>query len=114
MAKEVLLYGEMYSWSARDFISAVEDAKGSDLSVRVNSMGGDVDYGYGMIAKFKEFEGKKSVKVDGSAASMAAFSPCTQTMLRRWTFQLSPFTVQLIPNGLSAMRSKWMDTVNRY
>jgi ATP-dependent protease ClpP protease subunit len=73
MAKEVLLYGEMYSYSARDFIRSVEEAKGSDLSVRVNSMGGDVDYGYGMIAKFKEFEGKKSVKVDGSAASMAAF-----------------------------------------
>lgn len=73
MAKEVLLYGEMYSYTAREFIRAVEDAKGTDMTVRVNSMGGDVDYGYGMIAKFKEFEGRKVVKVDGSAASMAAF-----------------------------------------
>jgi ATP-dependent Clp protease, protease subunit len=73
MAKEVLIYGEIFSYSAREFIRAVEDAKGSDLTTRINSNGGDVDYGYGMIAKYKEFEGKKTVKVDGSAASMAAF-----------------------------------------
>ena len=72
MAKEVLLYGEIYSSSAREFIRAVNDAEGDDVIVRVNSNGGDVDYGYGMIAKFNEFKGKKSVKVDGSAASMAA------------------------------------------
>lgn len=70
---EVLLYGEIYSWSARDFIDALSDATGQDITIRVNSNGGDVDYGYGMIAKFKEIESKKVVKVDGSAASMAAF-----------------------------------------
>jgi ATP-dependent protease ClpP protease subunit len=73
MAKEVLLYGDIYSERARQFISALTDAEGQDISVRVNSSGGDVDYGWGMVAKFSEFKGKKTVKVDGSAASMAAF-----------------------------------------
>jgi len=73
MAKEVLLYGDIYSERARQFITALTDAEGQDLSVRVNSNGGDVEYGWGMVAKFAEFKGKKSVKVDGSAASMAAY-----------------------------------------
>jgi len=73
MAKEVLLYGDIYSERARQFITALTDAEGEDLSIRINSNGGDVEYGWGMVAKFAEFKGKKSVKVDGMAASMAAY-----------------------------------------
>jgi ATP-dependent protease ClpP protease subunit len=70
---EVLLYGDIYSQRARDFIKEVDAANGEDLSVRVNSYGGDVDYGWGMISKFSEYKGKKSVKIDAAAHSMAAF-----------------------------------------
>jgi ATP-dependent protease ClpP protease subunit len=73
MAKDILLYGEIYSGSARSFIDALGDAGDNDVTVRVNTNGGDVDYGYGMIAKFKELKGRKLVKVDGSATSMGAF-----------------------------------------
>lgn len=69
---EVLIYGEIYSYTSREFIRDVERANG-DLTVRVNSNGGEVDYGWGMIAKFKEYEGVKNVKIDGSAHSMAAY-----------------------------------------
>jgi ATP-dependent protease ClpP protease subunit len=70
---EVLLYGDIYSQRARDFIKEVEAASGEDLSVRVNSYGGDVDYGWGMVSKFVEHKGKKSVKIDAAAHSMAAY-----------------------------------------
>lgn len=68
---EILLYGQIYDFTATNFISAFNDIEGDNLTIRVNSSGGSVEYGWGMIAKFKEFEGKKLVKVDGQAYSMA-------------------------------------------
>ena len=70
---EVLLYGLIWSQPAIDFINAISAIEGDELIVRINSQGGDVNHGYGMIAKYREFEGTKKVKVDGQAASMAAF-----------------------------------------
>lgn len=71
---EILLYGGIYSFSARDYITEFEAAKSKPkITVRVNSGGGDVYYGYGMIAKTQEYKGELNVKVDGVAASMAAF-----------------------------------------
>jgi ATP-dependent protease ClpP protease subunit len=71
--RELLLYGTIYSFTASEFITSINEVEDGELVVRVNSPGGDVMYGWGMIAKYREFEGKKTVKVDGQAASMAAF-----------------------------------------
>lgn len=71
---EVLLYGPIYNESSRDFINnvnAVDDS--ADLLVRVNTNGGDVLAGWGMVAKFNEYKGEKSVIIDGSAYSMGLF-----------------------------------------
>jgi ATP-dependent protease ClpP protease subunit len=76
MSKDVLLYGSISSWSARDFITAINDAGTEDITVRVNSEGGDVMYCWGMIAKFSEVKGNKLVKCDGKAYSMGAFFFC--------------------------------------
>tara|TARA_R110001632_G_scaffold89055_5_gene192187 strand:+ start:2646 stop:3626 length:981 start_codon:yes stop_codon:yes gene_type:complete len=73
MAKEILLYSEIYSYSAVDFINQMNDADGKDITLRINSPGGDVLDSYGMIAKFAEYQGNKKIKVDGKAYSMAAF-----------------------------------------
>lgn len=70
---EILLYGGIYNYTAESFIEKVNDADGEDLTIRVNSYGGDVFASYGMIAKMQEYEGEKLMKVDGIAASMAAF-----------------------------------------
>lgn len=71
---EVLLYGPIWYQSSVDFINAVNTiADGESLKVRVNSTGGDVHQGWGMVSKFQEFEGEKSVKIDGQASSMALF-----------------------------------------
>lgn len=71
---EVLLYGSIFTGTSVDFINAINEAnEGDDLVVRVNSPGGDVQQGWGMIAKFSEFQGKKTVKIDGAAYSMGLF-----------------------------------------
>lgn len=73
MPKEILLYGQIHSRSSIDFINEIDAVDGDDMVVRVNTNGGDVLYGWGMIAKFKEFTGDKLVKIDGSAYSMGLF-----------------------------------------
>lgn len=73
---EVLLYGEIYSYSAQEFITALEDAKNDNLTVRINTSGGSPEYAWGMIAKFSEHKGKKLVKVDGKAHSAGAYYLC--------------------------------------
>lgn len=73
---EVLLYGYIYGYSAESFINAVNALNEDELCVRVNTDGGEVASGWGMIAKYNEFEGEKHVKVDGKAYSMGAMICC--------------------------------------
>jgi ATP-dependent protease ClpP protease subunit len=69
--KEILLYGPIWSSVAKDFIRDVDSASG-DITIRVNSPGGEVTYGWGIVSKFSEYKkGKKRIIVDGSADSMA-------------------------------------------
>lgn len=76
MPKNILIYGSIASWMAKEFITQVDELADSDLNVRINTEGGDVAYTYGMIAKFSEHAGAKSVHVDGQAYSMGAFFCC--------------------------------------
>lgn len=70
---EVLIYGGIFSFTADQFIQQVQEAEGGDLTVRLNSGGGDPIATFGMVAKFNEFNGDKLVKVDGEAMSSAFF-----------------------------------------
>lgn len=77
MDKEVLIYGDIYGFTAADFINAVNEVADTDkLVIRLNTNGGSPEYTYGMISKFKEFTGDKLVKVDGKAYSMGFFFSC--------------------------------------
>ena len=71
---EFLIYGTINSYTATEFINSMNDADG-DITVRLNTGGGEPDYGFGMVAKFKEYTGKKTVKIDGKAYSMGAYIP---------------------------------------
>ncbi len=76
MAKEVLIYGPIYSYSAELFINAINEIpEGEDLVVRINTGGGEVTAGWSMVAKFAEFKGNKSVKIDGQAMSFGSIFP---------------------------------------
>ena len=76
MPKEILLYSSVYSYSVADFITQMEEAKGDDVVVRINTPGGEVYSGFGIIAKFQEHQKGKKVKVDGRADSFGAIICC--------------------------------------
>ncbi|MBL4809480.1 MAG: ATP-dependent Clp protease proteolytic subunit [Phycisphaerales bacterium] len=74
MLKELLVYGIIFAQSSIDFIKSFAEVNDDDeLVARINTDGGDVLYGWGMIAKFIEHKGPKTVKVDGKAYSMGAY-----------------------------------------
>ena len=73
MAKELYLYSPVYDFVAESLISQMEECKPMDVVMRINSPGGSVFAGWGIIAKMKEMIGGVDVKVDGIAASMAAY-----------------------------------------
>jgi ATP-dependent Clp protease protease subunit len=72
MAKEILLYSPIFSFTAESMVQQMNDASGKDITVRVNSPGGSVFAGWGIVAKSLEHEGNFKIKVDGTADSMAA------------------------------------------
>ncbi len=76
IVKEILLYDSIYSLTSQQFVTALEEAKDEDITVRINCDGGEVECGWAMIAKFAEHKGKKLVKVDAKAHSMGALFLC--------------------------------------
>lgn len=70
MAKELYLYSYIYGDVAQGLIAQMEEFKSEDIVLRVNSGGGSVTSGWGIIAKMIEIGGVK-LKVDGAADSMA-------------------------------------------
>lgn len=76
MAKEILLYGGIYSWNVASIIEAIDSVKGSQIKLRVNTPGGSVLDAYGIIAKLKELANPPEIMVDGQASSMGAFLCC--------------------------------------
>jgi ATP-dependent protease ClpP protease subunit len=80
MAKDILMYGIIDSWSVGQFINDIdevlEENESAPITVRVNSPGGDPDYGFGAVAKFAEIKNEKIVRVDGKAYSTALYYCC--------------------------------------
>ena len=72
--KEILIYTGIYDFTAETFINRLNEiSKDEDIIIRLNSPGGSVFAGWGMIAALKERTGKNILKVDGNASSMAFF-----------------------------------------
>lgn len=76
MSKEILLYGGIDSETSAEFIQQMEEASSEEITIRVNTRGGEPEYGFGMIAKFSEHASGKKLKVDGKAYSMGLFFLC--------------------------------------
>jgi ATP-dependent protease ClpP protease subunit len=74
MAKEVLLYGSVNTYSATNFVKELEEYKDEDIVVRVNNSGGSPEDMFSMVAKFKEHKKGKLIKVDGMAYSAGMFA----------------------------------------
>ena len=72
MAKEVFLYGGIYDYTAEYFMREINSVEeGEDYTIRLNSPGGSVFAGLGIISKTVERKEGMKLKVDGVAASMA-------------------------------------------
>jgi ATP-dependent protease ClpP protease subunit len=78
MAKAILIYDPIYDYSARDFITAINDIEDVNeaLSILINCDGGDPQSAFGMISEFSNYSGPKDVQVHGKANSMALFFLC--------------------------------------
>jgi ATP-dependent protease ClpP protease subunit len=72
MANLILLYDPIFTSTAVEFITQLNDLNGEDAKIRVNSPGGSVYKGWGMISASVEYEGELDIQVDGSADSMTA------------------------------------------
>ena len=70
--RQILFYGFVFDARVAEFIRELEFAKdiGEDIKVKINSMGGDVFSGWGMISEFRDFPNQKEVLVHGNASSM--------------------------------------------
>lgn len=73
-AAEVLLYDEIGAWgtSAADFAKELKDVKASEITLRLNSPGGEVFDGLAIYAALKRHPAEITVHVDGLAASIAS------------------------------------------
>lgn len=73
MAKEIRLYSQMYDFIVDTLMGQLDENQGENVTLRVNSPGGSVFAGWGLVAKIKEHTGSMLVKCDGLVASMALY-----------------------------------------
>ena len=104
-AAELLLYGEISdaSWYGDDvtpkkFAEDLAACGGKDLTVRVNSPGGDVFAAQAIYNQLKAYAGKVTVKIDGMCASAATVIACAGEMVI-----MPSNTIYMIHNPKSAM-----------
>jgi ATP-dependent protease ClpP protease subunit len=71
---EILIYDEisMFGVSAKDFVTALRDVKTPNIRLRINSPGGDVFDGIAIYNALRAHPAKKTVHIDGLAASIAS------------------------------------------
>ena len=80
---EILIYGQISdeSWfedeiTPKQFATDLQSFDGKDLTVRINSLGGDVFAAQAIHNQLKDYSGKVSVKIDGICASAATIIAC--------------------------------------
>ena len=77
MVKQLLIYGSIWEYSARDFINSLNELEdGENAIVRINSDGGQPEYGWGMISAMKDSGRGFEINVDGKAHSTMMFACC--------------------------------------
>lgn len=73
MAKELYIYSPLYDFTAESAVKALNGVSNDeDLTIRMNTPGGNVLAGWSIISKLSERTGKTSVIIDGQASSMGA------------------------------------------
>mgnify|MGYP003644816380 CR=1 FL=1 len=70
---DIHIYDEIgvHGVTAKSFLEDLKGLKGKDITVHINSTGGDVFQGQAIYTALKNYSGKVTVKIEGLAASMA-------------------------------------------
>lgn len=80
MAKDILLFGSIWQYTAMYFFDQIKEATkenpNEEMSLRINSDGGSPDYSMSMIEKVREMQSQFSIKVGAQAHSSALFFLC--------------------------------------
>lgn len=72
---KIYLYGRVDDWMMGYIIYKLSEAKGSDIDLFVNSLGGNLFAGMAIYENIKRYEGKVTCYIDGMAGSMASVIP---------------------------------------
>ena len=87
---DIYIYGEISSqkWddsdvTAKDFVEDLNKAKNKNVTVHINSSGGDVFQALAIYNSLKNYEGQVTISVEGVCASAATIIACAG---QRWTF----------------------------
>ena len=124
MPTDILIYGRIDEFSATAFFENIneelEENPDAEIVVRINSEGGSPEYTWGMIAKFNELTGEKSVKNDGKSYSMGLYFNCyvdsasaldtTQFMLHRASY---PSWIENDPDLFNDAMKSNLDSINK-
>ncbi len=125
MPTEVLIYGGIDECTSAEFIEEINEAlvldPSTEIIARLNTPGGSPEYAWGMIGKFAELQGKKSVKNDGKSYSMGLFFNCyvenasafdtTQFLLHRaaypnWIESTPEYFTEAMQTNLASINKK--------
>lgn len=76
--KRLLFYSYVYNGSVAEFLNKLSEHEeaGEEVALKVNSGGGDVFAGWGLINEIQKCEAIKQIEVHGNASSMWAFALC--------------------------------------
>jgi ATP-dependent protease ClpP protease subunit len=75
VAQKVLLYGNVNSYSARQFVTELSALSGKDKEIHINGDGGEVKYGLACITNLSKADNVSLIN-DAQANSMFAFMFC--------------------------------------
>jgi len=97
---EVVLSGEVGSWevSAKQIASAIQGKTDQPLTIKINSVGGDVFEGFALYNAIKSHQGPTTAIVEGIAASAASL------------FAMAADSVVMNPASLLMIHNPWMLT----
>lgn len=113
MPKEITIYGGINTYIAELFIQQLKEAEGEDITVFMDTPGGDPQAAFGMLARFQAFEGRKSIEVHGRALSAGAFFLCYADNVT--ALDVSEITIHraAYPNWLEADKELFDDAAKK-
>ena len=110
MPKDILLYGEIYKYSALYFFEQIKEAQLDDadaqFTLRINTEGGEPEYGMSVIAKVQELADHFSIKGESMLHSMGLFLLCYVPKEKIEVFDISKGVLHraAYPNWIESMQ----------